>query len=115
MRRMTPTSSDSRRAPPSWEIRRSRIGYERQDAARQRQDAGRDAPRSNSEAGRGAGCPAELRSQAMTSARAERTVVVTMRLLALTFAVVGLLFIITPDGVIGRVDDVGDALGSFSS
>jgi hypothetical protein len=37
-----------------------------------------------------------------------------MRGLAVAFAVVGILFIATPDGVIGTLDDVGDALGSFS-
>ncbi len=36
-----------------------------------------------------------------------------MRALALTFAVVGLLFIITPNGVLGRMDDVGNWIGSF--
>lgn len=36
-----------------------------------------------------------------------------MRALALGFAVVGILFLVTPDGVIGRLDDVGDWLGSF--
>ena len=50
----------------------------------------------------------------MSTAAAERTVVLTMRALAGTFAVVGLLFLITPDGVIGRIGDVGDAIGSFS-
>ena len=39
----------------------------------------------------------------------------TMRGLALTFAVVGILFISTPDGVIGRLDQVGDWLGDFPS
>jgi hypothetical protein len=36
-----------------------------------------------------------------------------MRGLALCFAVVGLLFIITPNGVLGRIDDVGNWIGSF--
>jgi hypothetical protein len=36
-----------------------------------------------------------------------------MRGLALTFAVVGILFVSTPDGVIGRLDQVGDWLGDF--
>ena len=39
--------------------------------------------------------------------------VLTMRALALTFAVVGLLFIITPNGVLGRMDDVGNWIGGF--
>ncbi len=37
-----------------------------------------------------------------------------MRFLAAAFAVVGVLFIATPDGVIDTIDDVGDWLGSFS-
>jgi hypothetical protein len=45
---------------------------------------------------------------------AERLVVLTMRLLAVSFAVVGTLFIATPDGVIDVIDDLGDAIGSFS-
>jgi hypothetical protein len=47
--------------------------------------------------------------------RAERMIVITMRALILAFVIVGLLFLITPDGVIGRADDVGNALGSFSA
>jgi hypothetical protein len=50
----------------------------------------------------------------MSPARAERIVVLTMRFLALSFAVVGILFIVTPNGVIGRIDDVGNAIGSFT-
>jgi hypothetical protein len=50
----------------------------------------------------------------MDPRRAEATVVLTMRSLAVAFAVVGALFIATPDGVLGFLDDVGDALGSFS-
>ncbi|HEX8075200.1 MAG TPA: hypothetical protein VF545_09485 [Thermoleophilaceae bacterium] len=49
----------------------------------------------------------------MSGQAAERTVALTMRALAVTFAVVGVLFISSPDGVIGRLDDVGDWLGSF--
>lgn len=37
-----------------------------------------------------------------------------MRLLAVTFAVVGILFIATPDGVVDTIDDVGDWFGEFS-
>ena len=33
----------------------------------------------------------------------------------MTFAVVGILFVATPDGVIGTLDDVGDWFGGFSS
>jgi hypothetical protein len=43
----------------------------------------------------------------------ERAVVLTMRGLAITFAVVGILFVSTPDGVIGTLDDVGDWFGGF--
>ena len=51
--------------------------------------------------------------QAMSPRGAERAVALTMRGLAVTFAVVGILFIATPDGVIGTLDDVGDWFGSF--
>jgi hypothetical protein len=50
----------------------------------------------------------------MSGARAEQTVVWTMRQLALGFAVVGILFIVTPDGVVDTIDDLGDQLGSFT-
>src|SRR2546421_5879238 len=51
---------------------------------------------------------------AMSPARAEALVKLTMRGLALSFAVVGILFIATPDGVLHRIDQLGDLLGSFS-
>jgi hypothetical protein len=53
----------------------------------------------------------------VTGAAAERFVVLNLRLLAATFAVVGLLFIVTPDGVLGTLDDLGEwlPLGQFSS
>ncbi|HEX6117186.1 MAG TPA: hypothetical protein VFY99_08800 [Solirubrobacterales bacterium] len=50
----------------------------------------------------------------MTGARAERFVVLNCRLLAATFAVVGILFIAAPDGVLSVLDDVGDWFGGFS-
>ena len=50
----------------------------------------------------------------MTGETAERFVVWNLRLLAATFALVGLLFIVTPDGVLGTLDDVGDWFGDFS-
>ena len=52
----------------------------------------------------------------MTGAAAERFVVLNLRLLAASFAVVGLLFIVTPDGVLATLDDLGDALplGQFA-
>ena len=40
--------------------------------------------------------------------------VLNLRLLAATFAVVGLLFIATPDGVLSVLDDIGDAIGTFA-
>ena len=51
----------------------------------------------------------------MSPQAAERLVVMTMRFLALSFAVVGTLFIATPDGVIGAIDDLGDVFGSFAA
>ncbi len=51
---------------------------------------------------------------AMSPDKAERLVVLTMRLLAACFAVTGLLFIVTPDGVIDTVDRVGGWFGSFA-
>src|SRR4051812_8969446 len=53
--------------------------------------------------------------QAMSPSGAERAVALTMRGLAAGFAVVGILFIAAPDGVIDTLDDVGDALGSFAT
>ena len=51
----------------------------------------------------------------MAAETAERLVVLTMRGLAASFAVVGILFIATPDGVIDVLDDVGDWFGTFAS
>ena len=53
--------------------------------------------------------------EAMSPRGAELAVVRTMRGLAITFAVVGILFISTPDGVIGTLDDVGDWFGGFTA
>jgi hypothetical protein len=50
----------------------------------------------------------------VTGERAERFVVFNLRLLAVTFAVVGTLFIVTPDGVLDVITDLGDAIGDFS-
>jgi len=52
----------------------------------------------------------------LTGERAERFVVFNLRLLAASFAVVGVLFIATPDGVLDAITDFGDTLplGSFS-
>ncbi len=46
----------------------------------------------------------------MTGQAAERFVVVSLRLLAVTFAVVGLLFLCAPDGTLSVLDDFGDWL-----
>jgi hypothetical protein len=43
---------------------------------------------------------------------AERFVVVNLRLLALSFAVVGVLFIAVPSGVLDVISDVGEWLGN---
>ena len=50
----------------------------------------------------------------MSGRDGERVVIVTMRLLALAFAVTGILFIATPDGVIEAIDDAGAWVGDFS-
>jgi hypothetical protein len=49
----------------------------------------------------------------MTGEQSERFVVFNLRLLAASFAVTGLLFIATPDGVLDVVSDVGDWFGDF--
>jgi hypothetical protein len=53
----------------------------------------------------------------VTGAAAERFVAFNLRVLAGSFAVVGLLFIVTPDGTLGTLDDLGDwlPLGEFST
>ncbi|HET7589318.1 MAG TPA: hypothetical protein VFK14_03905 [Solirubrobacterales bacterium] len=48
----------------------------------------------------------------MEGPRAERFVVFSVRLLALTFAVVGILFIAVPSGVLDVISDVGEWLGN---
>lgn len=50
----------------------------------------------------------------MSERRADQVVVITMRLLAAAFTIVGILFIATPDGVVGAIDDSGAALGEFA-
>ncbi|MSO40439.1 MAG: hypothetical protein EXQ70_00805 [Solirubrobacterales bacterium] len=49
----------------------------------------------------------------MTGEKAERFVALNLRLLAATFAVVGILFIAFPDGVGDVISDVGDWFGNF--
>jgi hypothetical protein len=48
----------------------------------------------------------------MRGDRAEAFVVLTLRLLAVSFAVVGILFIAVPSGVLDVVSDVGEWLGN---
>jgi hypothetical protein len=50
----------------------------------------------------------------MSPERTERFVLLNLRVLALSFAVVGTLFIVTPDGVLNTISDLGDKLGGFS-
>jgi hypothetical protein len=50
----------------------------------------------------------------MRGAKAERFIVLNLRLLALSFAVVGILFIAVPSGVLDTISDLGDWLGDFS-
>jgi hypothetical protein len=49
----------------------------------------------------------------MTGERAERFVVLNLRLLAASFAVTGILFIAAPDGVLDVISDVGEWFGDF--
>ncbi|MEX2447978.1 MAG: hypothetical protein WD404_04445 [Solirubrobacterales bacterium] len=49
----------------------------------------------------------------MRGEKAERFVVLSLRLLAASFAVVGILFIAVPSGVLDLISDLGDALGDF--
>jgi nitric oxide reductase large subunit len=48
----------------------------------------------------------------MQGPRAERFVVLNLRLLAVTFAVVGILFVAGPSGVLDLISDVGEWFGS---
>jgi hypothetical protein len=49
----------------------------------------------------------------MRGESAEKFAVLSLRLLALSFAVVGILFIAAPNGVGNVISDFGDSLGSF--
>jgi hypothetical protein len=49
----------------------------------------------------------------MQGPAAERFVVVSLRLLAVTFAVVGILFIAVPSGTLDIISDLGNWIGSF--
>jgi hypothetical protein len=50
----------------------------------------------------------------MRGEKAERFVVLNLRLMALGFAVVGILFIAVPNGVLDTITDLGDAIGTFT-
>ena len=50
----------------------------------------------------------------MRGEAAEKFVVLSLRLLAVSFAVVGLLFIAVPSGVLDTISDLGDSIGSFT-
>jgi hypothetical protein len=50
----------------------------------------------------------------MRGETAEKFVVLSLRLLAVSFAVVGILFIAAPNGVGNVISDFGDSLGSFT-
>jgi len=51
----------------------------------------------------------------MNGPAAERFVILNLRLLAATFATVGILFIAAPDGVLSVIDDVGNWFGGFAT
>ncbi|HEY0390941.1 MAG TPA: hypothetical protein VGC63_04445 [Solirubrobacterales bacterium] len=50
----------------------------------------------------------------MRGEKAEKLVVLSLRLLAVSFAVVGTLFIAAPNGVGNVISDLGDSLGTFT-
>ena len=50
----------------------------------------------------------------MRGERAESFAVLSLRLLALSFAVVGILFIAVPNGVLDTISDLGDSIGGFT-
>jgi hypothetical protein len=50
----------------------------------------------------------------MTRERAERFVVFNLRLLAVSFALVGFFFIAWPDGTLARLTEFGDNFGDFA-
>jgi nitric oxide reductase large subunit len=50
----------------------------------------------------------------MRGPRAERFIVLNLRLLALSFAVVGVLFIAVPSGVLDVISDVGEWFGNHN-
>ncbi|HWB68654.1 MAG TPA: hypothetical protein VG518_01625 [Solirubrobacterales bacterium] len=50
----------------------------------------------------------------MRGEAAEKLAVLGLRLLAVSFAVVGILFIAVPNGVLDTLTDLGDAIGGFA-
>jgi hypothetical protein len=50
----------------------------------------------------------------MRGPAAERFIVLSLRLMAASFAVVGILFIAVPNGVLDTISDLGDSLGGFT-
>jgi hypothetical protein len=50
----------------------------------------------------------------MQGEKAEAFVVLSLRLMAVSFAVVGILFIAVPNGVLDTISDLGDSLGDFA-
>jgi hypothetical protein len=50
----------------------------------------------------------------VTGERAERFVVFNLRLLALSFALVGTIFLVAPDGTLGVLSDLGEEIGDFT-
>lgn len=50
----------------------------------------------------------------MRGETAERLVVLSLRLLAVSFAIVGILFIAAPNGVGNVISDLGDSLGTYT-
>ena len=50
----------------------------------------------------------------MRGERAEKFIVFSLRLLALSFATVGLLFIVFGNGVLDVISDLGDEIGGFA-
>lgn len=49
----------------------------------------------------------------MGAERTEKLVVLNLRILAASFAVVGACFIIAPDGTLNTISDLGDKIGDF--
>ena len=58
--------------------------------------------------------PSQLLSRRCRDRGRERFVVLSLRLLALSFAVVGILFIAVPNGVLDVISDLGDWFGNFT-